>query len=214
MQRGLQGPSYNFSVNQIACTTTRSRDTDTIHKSVSVAIASRNPIVQTKSLGDHQEGFTFPAIPLTNIPITDDEIAVFTYAIIDNGHLTENNVHKHLETAATKLATTGAQAAAKAIAEGTKAGPGVVIGALVGSAVPVVGTIAGAGLGALSAFLLGDLINALNLNCDGPVASAAMTIERKELRESLEGGQPWSHKDCNPWIASAGVGGLWCEFGV
>ncbi len=188
----------------MACTTTRSRDTDTIHMSVSVAIASRDPIVQTKSLGDHGEGFTFPAIPLTNIPITNDVIAVFTYVIIKNGHSTESNVHKRLETAATKLATTGAQAAAKAIGEGAKVAAGAAMGALVGSAVPIVATIIGAALGALSAFLLGDVINALNPNCDGPVASAAMTIGGKELRERLEGGQPWSHKDSNPGIESAG----------
>jgi len=152
MQRGLQGPSYNFSVNQIACTTTRSRDTDIIHMSVSVAMSSRDPIVQTNSLDDHGEGFIFPAIPLTNIPITDDEIAVFTYVIINNGHSTENNVHKLLETAATTLATTGAQAAAKAIAEGAKAAAGAAMGALVGSAVPIVGTIVGAALGPRTPF--------------------------------------------------------------
>jgi len=152
MQRCLQGPSYNFSVNQIACTTTRSRDTDIIHMSVSVAMSSRDPIVQTNSLDDHGEGFIFPAIPLTNIPITDDEIAVFTYVIINNGHSTENNVHKLLETAATTLATTGAQAAAKAIAEGAKAAAGAAMGALVGSAVPIVGTIVGAALGPRTPF--------------------------------------------------------------
>ena len=204
VQRGLQGPSYNFAVDQIACTTTRSRNTDTLHISVSVAIAGRDPVVQTKSLGDHAEGFTFPAMPLRNIPIADDEIAVFTYVIINNGHSTQGEVQKLLETAAVKLADTGAQAAAKVIGEGAKAAAGAAMGALVGSAVPIVGTIVGAALGAVSAFLLGALINAIDPNCDGPIASAAMTIGGKELREKLASGQPWSHQDSNPGIDSPG----------
>ena len=208
VQRGPLGPAYTFAVDQIACTTTRSRSTDTLHISVTVAIAGRDPIVQTKSLGDHAEGFTFPALPLQNIPLADDEIAVFTYLIINNGHSTESDVHKLLETAAVKLADTGAQAAAKVIGEGAKAAAGAAMGALLGSAVaPVIGTIVGAALGAVSAFLLGDLIDTLNPNCDGPVASAAMTIGGKELRERVDAagaGGVWSHQDSNPGIDSPG----------
>jgi len=212
VQRGLRGPCYTFSVDTIACNVTRSARRDTLHISVSVAIAGRDPIVKTKSLGDHKEGFTFPGIPLTNIPIADDEIAVFTYVIINNGHSTESEVHKLLETAATKIATTGAAAAAQAIGEGAKAAAGAAIGALVGSPIPIVGPIIGAALGALSAFLLGELIDVLNPNCDGPIASAAMTIGGAELRQRLAGGQPWSHKDSNPGVDSPGGCGANSEY--
>lgn len=204
VQRGLQGPSYNFSVDTIACNVTRSRSTDTLWISVSVAIAGRNPVVQTKALGDHAEGFTYPGVPLTNIPISDDEIAVFTYVIINNGHSTESDVHKLIESAATKIATTGANAAANAIGEGAKVAAGAAIGAALGSAIPILGTIVGAALGALSSFLLGELINSINPNCDGPIASAAMTIGGAELRKTLSTGQPWTHKDSNPGVDSAG----------
>ncbi len=204
VQRGFQGPSYNFSVDTIACTTTRSAHTDTLWISVSVAIAGRDPIVKTKALGDHQEGFTFPGIPLTNIPVADDEIVVFTYVIINNGHSTEGEVHKLIESAATKIATTGADAAAKVIGDAAKTAAGAAIGALLGSVVPIVGTIVGAALGALSSFLLGDLINVLNPNCDGPIGSSAMTIGGAELRRILSSGQPWTRKDHNPGTDSAG----------
>ena len=160
----------------------------------------------TKSLGDHAEGFTYPGIPLANIPLADDEIVVFTYLVINNGHSSESDIHKLLETAAVKLATTGAEAAAKAIGDGAKAAAGAATGALVGSAVPVLGTIVGAALGAVSALLLGELIDVINPNCDGPVASAAMTIGGRELREMLAGSETgvWSHVDSNPGIESAG----------
>lgn len=143
-------------------------------------------------------------MPLRNVPIADDEIAVFTYVIINNGHSTESEVQKLLETAAVKLADTSAQAAAKVIGEGAKAAAGAAMCALIASAVPIIGTIVGAALGAVRAFLLGALIKAIDSNCDGPIASAALTIGGKELREKLASGQPWSHQDSNPRNDSPG----------
>lgn len=201
---GLQSPSYSFPVDTVACTTTRSANTDTLWISVSVAIAGRDPIMQTKALGDLQEGFTFPDMPLTNISVADDEKVVFAYVVINNGHSTEGEVHKLIENPATKIAATGADAAANIIGDAAKTAGGAVIGALFGLVVPIVGTIVGAALGASSTITLAKLVDILNLNYDGPIGSGAMTIGGAELRRMPSSSQPWTRKDHNPGPDSPG----------
>lgn len=196
------GAKYNFSVDAITCNVTRSRSTDTIYIALSVAIAGRDPVQLTKNLGDHAEGTINPGAVLSNIAVADEEVAVFTYLIVNNGHQSEGEVRKAIEGAANKLATTGANAAAKAIETSAATAAGAAIGALIGSPVPVLGTIVGAGLGALTGALLGELIDVINPNCDGSLAAAAQTVTGVELREKTAAGQPFGHRDSNPGIDS------------
>ncbi|MCJ1363731.1 hypothetical protein MMC16_002840 [Acarospora aff. strigata] len=195
-------PQYSFSVDVIQCNITRSRNDDTLYISASVAVAGREPMKASKTLGEHAEGFTYPGINLAKIPLSDDEIAVFTYVIVNAGHQSSNVVLKTIEDAATSLAKTGANAAAQAIGTAGGAAAGAAIGALIGSSVPVVGTLVGAALGALAVKFFGNIVDLLNPNCDGPIASAVQTFTGAELRNKLNSGQPLTHKDSNPGIDS------------
>lgn len=195
-------PHYNFSVDVIQCNITRSRSADTLYISASVAVAGREPVKASKGLGDHEEGFTNPGIRLENIPLADNEVAVFTYVIVNSGHQNPNVVLSALEDAATSLAKTGANAAAEAGGTAGGAAVGAAIGALLGSPVPIVGTLVGAALGAITSKFFGSFIDFLNPNCDGPIGSAVQTITGAELRDKLNSGQPFSHKDHNPGVDS------------
>lgn len=195
-------PHYNFSVDVIQCNITRSRSADTLYISASVAVAGREPVKASKGLGDHKEGFTNPGIRLENIPLADNEVAVFTYVIVNSGHQSPNVVLGALEDAATSLAKTGANAAAQAVGTAAGAAVGAAIGALLGFPIPIVGTLVGAALGALVSEFFGSFIDFLNPNCDGPIGSAVQTITGAELRDKLNSGQPFSHKDHNPGVDS------------
>jgi len=205
-------PHYNFSVDVIQCNMPRSQKTDTLYISASVAIAGREPIKASRSLGDHAEGLTYPGISLWNVPLADNEIAVFTYVIVNSGHQNQSAILKTIEDTATSLAKTGANAAAQAVGAAGGAAAAAAIGALIGSSVPVIGTIIGAALGALAGKFFGAFIDFLNPNCDGPIASAVQTITGSDLRDRLKSGQPFNHKDSNPGIDSPGGCGRNSEY--
>ena len=67
-------------------------------------MAGRDTVVVSKSLGDHAEGFTYPGIVFRDIQLAENEAAVFSYVIINNGHANESDISKALEFTATKLA--------------------------------------------------------------------------------------------------------------
>jgi hypothetical protein len=152
---------YNFSIDQIQCTTTRSRYTDTLHISATVAVFGRDPVSVTKSLGDHGVGFTFPAVLLPNIGLAYEEIAVFAYGIMNSGNEEESQVTKMLEEKVKTLAITASEIAGKkagealgdaigtAAASGAAAAVGAWIGSVIGTPLPALGPIVGAALGAL-----------------------------------------------------------------
>jgi hypothetical protein len=195
-------PVYNFSLDLIQCSTTRSRGSDTIFASTSVAIAGRDPFSITKKLGDHNDGSFNPEMVLGNVPVADDEVAVFSYVIVNSGHGDDSFVEKTINEATTKLAKKGADAAVGVAVDVVATAVGAAVGSLIGSSVPVVGTIVGAALGALAGKLLGDLIDIINPNCDGPLAAGTATIIGQNLREQLDVQGQFGHQDTNPGIDS------------
>ncbi|MEH2453193.1 hypothetical protein [Nostoc sp.] len=170
---------YNFSVDSFMITNTRSRHEDTDFIAASVAVAGRPTRSASQSLGDLNNG-TYPtAIMFKDIEVGENETAVFTYNIVNNGHSDPSTVEKTLIEGTKTLATKGAELAAKA------AGPaiGAALGASIGTGVvPLIGTA----LGALAGWVVsygGDLLFA---NCDGAVASAVHTFSGKQLREGTK----------------------------
>ncbi|KAH7229891.1 hypothetical protein BKA60DRAFT_533784 [Fusarium oxysporum] len=174
---------YNFSVDQIQCMSTRSRVSDTLFVTASITIFGRDPVIVTKELGDHGVGFTYPNIVLENIPLTEEEIAMFVYMIMNSG---DSGVKSKVESMGRDLATKGAQIAGEKAAQaieaeiagkaglaGAIAAVGTWLGRLLGTPALVVGNV------------IGELIDILITHCDGLVASATNTIARTDLKELI-----------------------------
>ncbi|TVY79033.1 Protein PS1 [Fusarium oxysporum f. sp. cubense] len=99
---------YNFSIDQIQCMSTRSRVSDTLFVTASISIFGRDPATVTKELGDHGVGFTYSNMVLENIPLADEEIALFVYMIMNSG---DSGVKSKVESMGWDLTTKGAQIA-------------------------------------------------------------------------------------------------------
>jgi hypothetical protein len=195
-------PNYNFSIDNIEIRNTRSRGEDTIYISACVAIAGRQPVNMVKKLGDHNNGSFSPGINLDGISIADDEIAVFSYVIINNGHTQENVVLNRLADSAVALAQAGANAAVGVAATAVGGAVGAAIGALLGTSLPVIGTLIGGALGAVAGNLLGDIFGSINPNCDGPLGSAVNYVTGQNLRNQLEAGNIFGQTDHNEGVDS------------
>lgn len=195
--------SYDFSIDKVEAKEIRSRKTDTIYISISVAVAGHETRTLSRRIGDKGKGTFYPDMVLRDVPVADNEIAVFSYIIINNGRGDPDVAERLLRGAATQLAETGANAVRDVVTTAAGATAGAALGALVGSPVPIVGTFVGAALGGLTAKLLGSLIDMVDPNCDGPLAAGTHIFPGV----SLAGGSPVSQCDHNPGIDSpAGCG--------
>jgi hypothetical protein len=197
-------PDYKFSIDRIEIADTRARHEDTIYACISVAVAGRDAVTISKKLGNHNNGSFDPDVVLPNVLVADNEVAVFSYVIVNNGHSGDTVVDTAIRNAAIGLATGGANEAARVVSTAAGAAVGAWLGGLLGSPVPIVGPIVGAALGALAGNFLNSLINAVNPNCDGPLASAVIPISGQSLRERLDAQQHFGQRDYNPGIDSPG----------
>jgi hypothetical protein len=134
--------------------------------------------------------------------VSDNEIAVFSYIIVNNGHSGDSVVDAAIRHGAQFLASGGANAAADVVSSAAAAAVGAWLGGVLGSPVPIIGTIVGGALGALAGKLLNELIDVINPNCDGPLASGLITIPGKELQEKLNANENFGQRDKNPGIDS------------
>ncbi len=182
---------YDFAVNEFTISNTRSRHKDTDYISASVAVAGRPTMSANQKLGDLNNG-TFPtAMHFTGVPVADNEVAVFTYLIVNNGHSDPGVAEKAIEQAAKTLAEKGAQAAATAAG----AAIGAALGASIGTAVvPVLGTA----LGALAGWVVSSVGALLFADCDGPVAAAVHTYTGAQLRAGTSQGLKLTDNDHHP----------------
>ena len=191
---------YNFSVDSFTITNTRSRHEDTDFIAASVAVAGSPTRSASQSLGDLNNG-TYPtAIMFKDVEVGENETAVFTYNIVNNGHSDPSTIEKTLLEGTETLATKGAELAVKA------AGPtiGAALGASIGTGVvPLIGTA----LGALAGWVVSYGGGLLFANCDGAVASAVHTFSGKQLREGTRQVGQLSDSDYHPGTDSpAGCG--------
>lgn len=179
---------YTFSLDSFTINNARSRHTDTDFVTISVAVPGRAPFTQSRAMGDLNNGTFNPALSFPNVAVDDDQPAVFSYIIMNNGHSDPGTVQTELEQLASKLATTGAQAAAaaigSAIATAITAAVGAAIGGLVGSAVPVLGSI----LGAAAGWAVGEAESLIFADCDGAVAIGVHPFVGSRLRAATHNG--------------------------
>ena len=182
-QRG----AYSFGIGNVHIEKLRSRaifgGTDTLYVTATVAIAGRPPVTITRFYGDHSTGDTFDAgLVLENIPLGDDELAVLSYAVVNNGNSGPDWLDK-VEKGIIDFAVQGAEKGLEALG--------------------VPPTIAG---------IVGEIIkkfgNLLFANCDGVVAAGVHQFRGADLCEKLDHGQPISGVDPNPGLNSPdGCGG-------
>jgi len=195
---------YTLSLDSFTINNTRSRHRDTDYVTISVAVPGQPTLTQTRAMGDLNNGTFNPNLAFQNVAVDDDQPAVFSYIILNDGHTDPSEVEKNLKQAASQLANVGAQAAAQAIGDaiGTAVGAavGTALGGLVGTAtVPVIGSA----LGAVAGFVVSEVEKLLDPNCDGPVAAGVHVFLGSQLRAATHNGGVLQTTDHNPGVDSA-----------
>jgi hypothetical protein len=103
----MDAQKYSFAVDSFVIHNTRSRHRDTDYISASVAIAGKPTYKARQKLGDLNNGTFRTAINFKDVPVADNETAVFSYAIVNSGHTNPTAAEKTLEQAVSTLAEKG-----------------------------------------------------------------------------------------------------------
>ena len=186
--------NFTFTLDQFKITDTRSRhkDSDYVSFTLMVKTGATNGPAHTlkKSMratvnnGTFKVGLSFP-----NVTVEPDQTVVLNYLIVNSGHKSESEVYSALDTAGSKLATSGLVAG----------------GAALGSLIPIPGL--GTILGAVGGWLIGKLGGILDPNCDGTVAAEQLVLSYNDLLAKTAHGN-FSHETKHPGSDSAdGCGG-------
>jgi len=101
--------SYTFSIPSIDVIHHRSASEDTIYLAIAIAVAGQPTYNISGPLGKHGNGVIDVGYTYSNIPVGDNQNAVFAYVLTNNGHDTSGEVEQQLATAAVALAEHGAQ---------------------------------------------------------------------------------------------------------
>jgi len=100
---------YNFGLDELHIVDHRSVKYDTIWLAASLAINGRDTINITGSYGQHGNGLFNPRILFPNIPLADDEVAILSYVVVNDGHHSRDEIDNLLIQAAVGLAERGVQ---------------------------------------------------------------------------------------------------------
>lgn len=176
--RSCSRETYNFNIDTVHIIEIASHWSDTIYISASLAIAGRPTLTGTRYYGDHSSGdYLSPGNFFANVPLGEEEVAVFSYVIVNNGH-DQSELSQRLEQGLLTLGETAAAAVAKAGAEAA----GALLGGELGTAaVPIIGTA----LGALAGWLVETIGNFLFGDCDEIVATGVHVFKGSDLCAGL-----------------------------
>jgi hypothetical protein len=119
---------YSFGLDTIDVVHHRSASKDTVYISAVLAISGRASTKITKAYGKHGDGSFSAGITFENVALADTETAALSYLIINQGHGSESDIEKQLETAAVSIAEQAAQLATQVAAEDIAAAIGRVFG--------------------------------------------------------------------------------------
>jgi hypothetical protein len=97
---------YNFGINLINIIQQRSSEHDTVYVSACVTAGGQDYCF-TKLYGKHGKGTFNPNIYFQNIPVKDDEYAVFSYLIINDDHGKPIDIETSLSNGTLSLAQKG-----------------------------------------------------------------------------------------------------------
>jgi hypothetical protein len=177
--RSCDRATYNFNIDTVHVIEIASYGSDTIYISASLAISGRPTLTGTRYYGDHTDGdYLSPGNFFADVPLADDEVAVFSYVIVNNGH-DQSEIVQKMEDGLVLLGETAAKALAKAGADAA----GALIGGELGTAVvPLLGTA----LGALAGWLVDTIGHILFANCDEVVATGVHAFKGSDLCAGLQ----------------------------
>ena len=169
---------YSFALDSFQINNTRASHTDTDYVAASVIVGEGVPQTQVRAMGDLNNG-TYPVgFAFENVPVSDNENAVFSYSIVNSGHANSDQAKQTLEQAMSTLSTQAADAATAAIAPQI----GVALGELLGTiAVPLIGSA----LGALAGWLVTSAGSLIFANCDGTVAAGVHVFDATSLNGNI-----------------------------
>jgi hypothetical protein len=187
---------YNFRLDKVEIKTTRSRSTDTVYATLSLAVGTRAPMTRTVAMGDLSEGDYEPNLGFDNVAVFDGEPIVLNYTILNNGHADAGLVENALNQAATTLSNE----AARQLATLGGSAIGAALGTAIGTAVV---PIAGSALGALAGWLVSKMSPIIFPNCDGFVGAGVHPFTSAELRNQTVGGYSVGATDANYGTDSA-----------
>jgi hypothetical protein len=176
--------NYNFGIGPVNVVTQRTRNTgsDSDYLTLTVAVGSKTPVKSTISLGDHSYGDVFNANLSVDVDVADDEKVVMSYIMLNHGNSQPSTqIISNLESAGETLAKAAIDVYSTEAAAG--------VGALLNVVLPGVGLviipILDSALIAIGNWLVSavaNLINVINPDCDGPVASGVHAFTGAQLR--------------------------------
>ena len=78
----LLHPTYTFSVDGTQCSNSDSKSNETLVITATIAALGHDPVTVTENLGKRDDdGYRNSDLKITNIPLGDEEVAVFSYGI-------------------------------------------------------------------------------------------------------------------------------------
>jgi hypothetical protein len=156
---------YSFGLDTIDVVDQRSASEDTVYISAVLAIAGRDSMKITKYYGQHGDGNFSAGITFENVALADTETAALSYLIVNQGHGSESDIEKALETAAVSVAEQAAQLATQVAAQ---------------DIAEAIGKVFGYGIGGILGFLvisIGETITDLiTEGCDGYLGARIHTF--------------------------------------
>jgi len=173
---------YRLYLHTLAIHEIRSRYNDTLHISTAAAVGGRTPIKTYRYIGDQKPG-TLELGDGEVMDVEDDDVVVFSYAIVNNGHESRPVIERRLKQALEVVVSKGSNAAVGIAKEAIASAIGAAVGGAIAGGVIV--PIIGSALGALAGWLSSEGVGILFKDCDGPVASGVHAFKGSELRAKL-----------------------------
>jgi hypothetical protein len=167
---------YTFGIPNINVVNHRSASEDTIYVAAAVSVESGGTITIyniTECYGQHGNGILNTGILFSNIPIGDNDVAIFSYLVVNAGHGSQQDVEQMIGDAVIAVVKKGAQ---------------IATGVLIGDLLPTLGRIIGFALnnivGWIVSFIGNGIEELVSQGCDGYLAAGLHAFSGEQICES------------------------------
>lgn len=164
---------YSFGIPLVDVVHHRSAKEDTIYIAAAVAVQSGGSYTVynvTKSYGKHGNGNFSAGIEFTDIPVGDNDVALFTYLIVNAGHGSQQSVEAEIAKAVIAVATQGAKIAST-----------VVIDDLIGALSRIIGFAFDGIVGWIIGFIGDGIVELVTEGCDGYLAAGLHAFSGEQI---------------------------------
>jgi hypothetical protein len=200
--------TYSFYLDSFQIYNTRSWHEDTNTVGFGIAIGGMPEQLQTRFIGDCNNGVFWVGLSFNSIPVYDDSIVVLSYSIQNIAEGGDRAVRQVADVVG-RMLSAGLQSAATAVANGVLVGTtagaaadvlALEVGSILGLSVatPVLGPAIGLAVGAAALKGWGMLF----ADCDGPVATAMHIFTGGDIKRMLDGKSAVSISEDNPGLDS------------